>query len=291
MSPSAVAALLGLTLALGLGLLLDYVFRGRRIALADRVAPHFGEAPRGGPMRWRGVGWLGTHRPGDAALARALSEAGLPADPVRFRQGDLVAACLAALVVVALLTLMALRTAVQPLAGLLLMSAAVACTLWARREWLRRAGAARKARMEEQFPALAELLALAVAAGDSIGPALGRCSTALRGELADEVRRAVAEVKRGSVLPTVLRDLAARLKLDALTRCVDAIAVASERGTPLAAVLRDQAADAREAGRRALIESAGRKEVAMLVPVVFGVLPLSVLFAVYPGLELLTLGL
>jgi tight adherence protein C len=44
--------------------------------------------------------------------------------------------------------------------------------------------------------------------------------------------------------------------------------VAIERGTPLADMLRAQAADVREAGKRALLETGGRKEVSMMVPVV-----------------------
>jgi tight adherence protein C len=61
------------------------------------------------------------------------------------------------------------------------------------------------------------------------------------------------------------------------------MAVAVDRGTPLAAVLHAQAADAREAGRRALIESGARREVLMMVPVVFLILPVTVLFAFWPG--------
>jgi tight adherence protein C len=60
--------------------------------------------------------------------------------------------------------------------------------------------------------------------------------------------------------------------------------VALERGTPLADVLHSQAADVREASRRALLETGARKEVAMMVPVVFLVLPVTVLFSLYPGL-------
>jgi tight adherence protein C len=65
---------------------------------------------------------------------------------------------------------------------------------------------------------------------------------------------------------------------------VDGVLVALERGTPLADVLRAQAADVREAGRRSLLEAGGRKEIGMLVPVVFAILPTTVLFALYPGL-------
>ncbi len=48
-------------------------------------------------------------------------------------------------------------------------------------------------------------------------------------------------------------------------------------------MLHAQAADVREAGRRELIETAARKEVLMMVPVVFLVLPVTVLFAFWPG--------
>ena len=43
--------------------------------------------------------------------------------------------------------------------------------------------------------------------------------------------------------------------------------------------------------KRTLIEQAGRKEIYMLLPLVFMVLPLSVLVAVFPGIVMLRLGL
>ena len=51
-----------------------------------------------------------------------------------------------------------------------------------------------------------------------------------------------------------------------------------KRGTPLAEVLRAQAQDAREEGRRALMEAGGRNDIAMIFPVIFD-LELSWLFS------------
>ena len=51
-------------------------------------------------------------------------------------------------------------------------------------------------------------------------------------------------------------------------RFIDGRLVAIERGTPLAEVLRAQAADVREAGKRRLLEAGGRKEIAMMVEIV-----------------------
>jgi tight adherence protein C len=38
------------------------------------------------------------------------------------------------------------------------------------------------------------------------------------------------------------------------------------------------------------MEAAGRKEIGMMVPLVFGILPLTILFAVYPGVAAVTFG-
>jgi tight adherence protein C len=67
--------------------------------------------------------------------------------------------------------------------------------------------------------------------------------------------------------------------------------VAVERGTPLAEVLRAQAQDVRGEGRRALMEAGGRKEILQMLPVVFLVLPVTVLFAVFPSLVVLRVGM
>lgn len=75
-----------------------------------------------------------------------------------------------------------------------------------------------------------------------------------------------------------------------MSRFVEGIAVAIERGTPLADVLRAQAQDVRDNAKRELMETAGKKEIAMLAPVVFFILPLTVIFAVFPGLSLIRLN-
>ena len=75
---------------------------------------------------------------------------------------------------------------------------------------------------------------------------------------------------------------------EAFARFVQGVVVGIERGTPLADVLRAQAVDVRELGKRALLEAGGRKEISMMVPVVFMILPVTVLFALYPGLITLT---
>jgi tight adherence protein C len=71
---------------------------------------------------------------------------------------------------------------------------------------------------------------------------------------------------------------------------VDQITGALERGTPLSEVLRAQAQDGRDEAKRELLEVAGKKEVAMLVPLVFLILPTTIVFAIFPGIFVLQMG-
>lgn len=148
----------------------------------------------------------------------------------------------------------------------------------------------REERMIAEFPTIADLLALAVAAGEGPAAALDRVARGTTGELSRELTRVVWDVRAGAAVPDALASMSARTGCVPLSRFADAVAVALERGTPLAFVLQAQAQDVREAGRRALMESGGRREIAMLVPVVFLILPVTVMFAVFPSLAALRVG-
>lgn len=141
----------------------------------------------------------------------------------------------------------------------------------------------RERRILAEFPTVAELLALAVAAGESPVAALDRVVRRSGGELSSDLARVLAAIRTGEPVSAAFDRLAATTGLPLVSRFAQGIAVAVERGTPLAEVLHAQAADVREAGRRELIEIAARKEVFMMVPVVFLVLPVTVLFAFWPG--------
>jgi tight adherence protein C len=141
----------------------------------------------------------------------------------------------------------------------------------------------RERRILVEFPTVAELLALAVGAGEGPVSALDRVVTRSRGELSADLGVVLADIRLGTPVSAALDALARRTGLPVVARFAEGMAVAIERGTPLAGVLHAQATDVREAGRRALIESGARKEIAMMVPVVFLVLPVTVVFAFWPG--------
>ncbi len=141
----------------------------------------------------------------------------------------------------------------------------------------------RERRVMAEFPAIAELLALAVAAGESPVSALDRVVRRSGGELSRDLAGVLAAVRTGEPVSQAFDVLAQSTGLALVARFAQGVAVAVERGTPLADVLHAQAADVREAGRRELIDVAARKEIFMMVPVVFLVLPVTVLIAFWPG--------
>jgi tight adherence protein C len=147
----------------------------------------------------------------------------------------------------------------------------------------------RSRRIAAELPDLAELLAFAVAAGESPVAAIARVGAMSGGDLGMLMRRASSETRLGTPFDAAMRELVHAADCPEVERFVDAVLLAMERGTPLAEFLRAQAADSRAAQSRRLMESAGRKDVAMLIPIVFLILPTVVLIALFPGFRSLHL--
>ncbi len=227
---------------------------------------------------------------GGEALRQRISQAGATLEPATFRGRQLgwalagIGAGAAVLIVLALLGRFSVPTGVMPLLCGAAAATAYDLQLSARVK-------ARRVRLTEELPTTLEFLALCLSAGEGFLDALRRVAAVGSGELTGELRRVVLAVGTGSPLSDALSEMARRLDLSALSRAVDQVIAALEHGAPLAAVLHAQAGDAREDAKRTLIEQAGRKEILMLLPLVFLILPLSVLFAVYPGLFILRLGI
>jgi len=296
-----------LGLAFGAGLLLAVLCSPplRPIRLSDRIAPYLAEtpapsrllgrsgaAPRGnalrrllGPATSHTVRWLDRLVGGSESVRRRLGGLGSTISVEEFRIEQVVWGALGLVGGVLTLTVLtALRGAVDPvlIAGAALIGGIGG--VLARDWWLSRQLARREAAMLAEFPVIADLLALAVVAGESPIDALQRVCRLTTGELTRDLRRALDDARTGMPITRALTALAQRSTLDPFARFVQGLVVAIDRGTPLAGVLRAQATDVRESAKRALLEAGGQKELQMMVPVVFLILPVTVLFALYPGL-------
>lgn len=238
------------------------------------------------PMMQSFLGRVRSTESRDEALAARLRRAGSDQTVSAFRAEQI----LWAVSSVALLVIGLLENQLSLWSGLMLIILGGVTGFLARDWWLGQIIVRREKQLIAEFPALAEMMALSVAAGESALASLERICRTSRGELAREFNDILAQTRAGSSLLAALNEFAQSTQIPALSRFVDGVAVAIERGTPLADVLRAQAQDVRDNAKRELLEVAGKKEIAMLAPVVFLILPLTVVFAIFPGLSLMKLA-
>ncbi|PYG00440.1 tight adherence protein C [Georgenia satyanarayanai] len=310
MSPTAWGAFAGLIGGLGL-VLVAWRVRAMRPRLPDRIAPYLRERPATSGL----LAEPRTHTPFptlESLLAPVMSDAGrvlerlgsttqnvrrrialsgAPLTVEQFRLEQMMWAVLGLTGGLLLVTLAGVARGLNVLAGTGVVVIAAVVAAVARDRWLTRTANRNQHAMLEELPAVAELLALAVSAGEGPMAALERVARTTRGALTTQLEVTLGEARAGTPLAVSLERLAARTSQPAVARFAEGIAVAVDRGTPLAEVLRAQAQDAREAARRELMEVGGKKEIEMMFPVVFLVLPVTVLFALFPGLMLLQVGL
>jgi tight adherence protein C len=300
----------GAALGLGLWLILSAVPRIGRPRLVERVAPYvadlspearailarrpadpapvlgFAVSPMTRLVRRVASDWLGGHD----LIARRLRQAGSASSVERFRGEQLAWAAGAGVVAGAAAFVVpefaGLPTVVRISMPFLAAAIGVIAVDWI----LQRRARRRLSRISAELPTVLEFLTLSLTAGEGILDAIRRVANAGSGVLPREFAGVVGAVGTGVPLSRALAELRDGLDHPALSRALDQVLGALERGAPLASVLRAQAGDTREEAKRTIIELAGRKEIAMLVPLVFLILPVTVAFALFPGYLVLQAG-
>ncbi|MGO1853255.1 MAG: type II secretion system F family protein [Microbacterium sp.] len=304
----AISVLLGGVLAAGAICILAAAPRWRAASLTTRIAPYVRDAVEdaalpSGVLPAAGIlpvdvssGWrrlrsrlLGGIGDSDA-LALRLAQSGTDEDPAAFRARQLGWAIGGFVLGSALVVVLAVTGRMTPPAAVLPLLLGIGAAIGVDMLLTARVKS-RLARLSDELPTTLEFLALCLSAGEGFLDALRRVAAIGSGELTEELRQVVLAVGTGSPLADALGEMASRLRQPGLSRAVDQVVAALEHGAPLAAVLHAQAADAREDAKRTLIEQAGRREILMMLPLVFLILPLSVLFAVFPGMFILQVGL
>ena len=303
MSPLGSGLVLGAAAGLGLLLVVARLRALHRPTMELRVLPYLRDVPRlgrtlapaldasparaatgvFGPLLRSTADAVERVLGGAASVRRRLQRAGLDRSVHDFRVEQVLWGLAGFAVVAAYCLLDALSGGGGTVSSLVLCAVGFAVGVLARDTYLTSQVTHRERRVLAEFPVIAELLALAVAAGESPVAALDRVVHRSGGELSRDLAGVLAAVRTGEPVSRAFDDLARTTGLPSVARFAQGVAVAVERGTPLADVLHAQAADVREAGRRELIEVAARKEIFMMVPVVFLVLPVTVLVAFWPG--------
>lgn len=304
----ALAVVAGLGLGLGVWSLVSLVPSLSRPRLAKRVAPYLLDisaearafvAPIGpGPLPVFGMllpsrgatTLLASILGGASTVAKRLRQAGFVQTVEAFRAEQLLWGLAGGVVGVVASVVAGSIHSPPALVYPMIVAVAVATGVIGRDYLLQRAARRRLARLGAELPVVLEFLTLSLSAGEGILDAIRRVARVSSGELSRELAGVVAAVNTGLPFGETLSTLADSLDLPAFSRCVEQIVGALDRGTPLAEVLRAQAQDARDDAKRQLLERAGKNEIAMLFPLVFLILPITILFALLPGIAVLQLG-
>lgn len=142
--------------------------------------------------------------------------------------------------------------------------------------------------IESEFPAIVEMLTLAIAAGETPIGAFARIADRSDCHLAKEFAKVVAQVRIGRPLHEALDEMARKLQSSSIRRFIDALVMALLRGAPIVEVLHRHVAEARINQRNLVMDKAGKAETTMMIPIVFLILPISVLFALWPSINQLS---
>ena len=280
----------------GLTLLLAELPWFRRSSLTDRLRP-YGPAGRSGAHRagplsvqsFRDVigplvaGFgdrlrttLGVHD----SLAVTLERLHSPVDTTvfRLRQATWAAASLGAAVLLVL-------AATPPAAiGTLFVLGAPLLAFLAVEQRLERAALQRRTRVVDELPIVLEQLAMLLAAGYSLGSALGRLARRGDGAVAEDLSRVTNRVRQGLSEAEALREWAAISDLDEIRRLVD-ILVLDRHGADLGAMVSQEARAARRDAHRRLLETIERRAQLVWIPVTIATLVPGVLFMAIPFIE------
>lgn len=137
--------------------------------------------------------------------------------------------------------------------------------------------------IELEFPLIVELFAILIGGGMSPSTALAYICEQGEGEFLRHLRPIVAQMRAGMNLAQALDLLNGEFESPMIRRFCDSLAISVERGTSLIDVVGRQVEEVRSAQRLAITEKASKAEISLMIPVVFLILPISILFALWPS--------
>jgi len=138
-----------------------------------------------------------------------------------------------------------------------------------------------------EIPDFSSLLWFAVCAGESLEQALKIAVSRSSGYVSAEFEKVITNVQHGALLQIELQNLAAQAKSEQVRELATKLAVALNNGSALTELLSDLVQSSTATLRTELLAKAGKNETKMMIPMVFVILPVTVMFALYPSLALI----
>jgi tight adherence protein C len=157
--------------------------------------------------------------------------------------------------------------------------------------WLSRRIKKRQKAILMAVPDSLDLLTISVKAGLSFDGALAKVVEKTTGPLADEFKRALAEIRVGKARRDALSDVRMRTDVPALSNFIAAIIQAEQLGVPIAKVLQVQSEQLRIERRQRAEEMAAKAPIKMLFPLVGCIFPSMFIVILGPAIILIMLNL
>ncbi len=157
--------------------------------------------------------------------------------------------------------------------------------------WLSRRIKARQKAVLLATPDTLDLLTISVRAGLSFDGALAKVVEKTHGPLADEFRRALAEIRVGKTRRDALRDITGRTDVPALNNFIGAIIQAEQLGVSISKVLQVQSEQLRIERRQRAEEMAAKAPIKMLFPLVGCIFPSMFIVILGPAVILIALNM
>jgi tight adherence protein C len=148
---------------------------------------------------------------------------------------------------------------------------------------LSRAASRRAAAIDAELPHFVDQLAIAIEAGMSFDAAVSYLADANEGPLTDELHRILTVLRIGESRRAAMRGFAERVGSENAIAFANAVLSSDQLGSPLAGILRSQAADFRHRRQMQAEERAQKAPVKMLFPIAIFVLPVMFVVILAPA--------
>lgn len=144
--------------------------------------------------------------------------------------------------------------------------------------------------LNEELVSILQLTAIMTSAGESPVSSLKHIAERSEGIIPDMMRREFNNLESGGSLVKTLDYLAVTSSSKQVKRLGNSIQVAIDRGSPILQVIQNQVNSINREIHTHLLRKSGKSEITLLIPVVFLILPVSILFAIWPSLYGLNFG-
>ena len=189
------------------------------------------------------------------------------------------------LILVAPATIYSMRIILVEIANLLSVSNYAKQLSWLKQLIRKLTGSeVKESELNEELVNILQMLSIMISAGESPMMALRYISQRSVGYIPELIDQSFSKYESGRNLAQTLEQIAIATGSSQVRRLTNSIQIAIQRGTPILDVLNNQVQSLNKQINLALLKKSGKSEIALLIPVVFLILPVSISFAIWPSI-------